>query len=409
MKNPQQSLVSNTSPRSPFRVLYDGMIFQRQAAGGINRYFQSLIGNLPERVLPMITLSKTRQRNFPKHENLEMFIRQFELPRPFRKVGRAVQAVRFRAVESRIAPDLVHATYYDMLGEASRSVRSAPLIVTVHDMTHEKLPALLDRHGKHAAMKRIAIESAEAIICVSKNTRDDLLEYYPHLKTKISVIHHATHLGEVRPDNSAIKIEQPSFLYVGSRTSYKNFDRLLLAMQQIIAKFTNTKLQVVGSNFTSLEQHKLQEMGLAEAVVNHGLVSDSQLAALYRGCVALVYPSLYEGFGLPLIEAMACSSPVIAANCSSIPEVVGDAGILFDPHSTQSLVNSMTEALSDKSLCRDLIDAGKLRCKQFSWSRAAEETSKVYERAMATSRIRIGNRFECIPENVFSNVAAFGS
>lgn len=396
---------------SPCRVLYDGMIFQRQAAGGINRYFESLIGHLPEHVQPMITTSTTRQQNFPEHNNLELYLRQFELPRPFRKVGRAVQAVRFRAVESQVAPDLVHATYYDMLGDSIRNVRSAPLVVTVHDMTHEKLPDLIDRHGKHAAMKRRAIEQADAIICVSRNTRKDLLEIYPHLKTRISVIHHATHLGDVEPlvSSDSHGDDRPSFLYVGSRTSYKNFDRLLLAMQQIVATHPDAQLRTVGSPFTRSEQQKLEAMGLADCVINHGLVSDSELSSLYRSSVALVYPSLYEGFGLPLIEAMSCDTAVIASDCSSIPEVVGEAGMLFNPHSTDSLVRCMNELLNDPNARADLITAGQQRRSQFSWNRAAEETLSVYERVMATSRIRIGSQFECLPDTLFSGAASFST
>ena len=225
-------------------IMYDGMIFQRQAAGGINRYFEKLIGKLPDSVKPSMALTQIRSNNFPSHPNLRLHLRQFGLPKPFRKLGRAILANRFKRVQPESCPDLVHATYYDSLTGCEKA-GGPPLVITVHDMTHELFPGLLDRHGRHAAMKKRAIERADAIICVSHRTREDLLNHFPACESKTSVIYHATELGQLKPENWQPKSDRPYFLYVGSRATYKNFDRLLKSLQRVVAKTPEIQLRTV--------------------------------------------------------------------------------------------------------------------------------------------------------------------
>jgi glycosyltransferase involved in cell wall biosynthesis len=370
------------------RILYDGMIYQRQAAGGINRYFEKLIGNLPSNITPIMTSSKMRMTNFPQNAKLQMHLKRFQLPRPFRKLGRAVQAARFDAVSRALKPDLVHATYYDTLGKIEKSKNGPPLVVTVHDMTHEKFPRLLDRRGKHAAIKKRAIGRADAIICVSHRTRDDLLERFPECESHTCVIYHATELGQLAPGNWRPQSDRPYFLFVGSRSSYKNFDRLLRAFQVVTAKHPEVQLRTVGSQFSKQERERIASLGLEDHVLSEGLVGDQRLAQIYRSGVALVYPSLYEGFGLPLLEAMSCGTPVMAANCSCIPEVVQDAALLFDPYSETELVAGLLSLLNDAQQRETLVEKGKIRCKDFSWSKASMQTVGVYQSLLAHEPIK---------------------
>ncbi len=386
----QKSTMSGTDPM--LKVLYDGMIFHRQVAGGINRYFEKLIDHLPDNVEPSITLSKCPPNNFPNSERLRLFVRRFHLPKPFQRVSSAIRATRFESVRKDLAPDLIHATYYDTLGGFNKVRNGTPYVVTVHDMTHEKFPHLLDRRGKHAELKKRAIQRADAIICVSQNTKNDLLELFPECESRIQVIYHATELGEVVPDDWKPETDRPYILYVGSRSRYKNFGGLLRALRMVVSRNPELQLRAVGREFSKNERQQISELGLTSHVLNHGIVDDRRLARLYRGSRCFVYPSLYEGFGLPLLEAMSCGTPVLAANSSCIPEVVGDAALLFDPRSNSDLADALTFLLDNPCLRAQLIAEGRLRCREFSWAKAADQTLKVYKTALSASRIRIGHR-----------------
>ena len=383
---------TNSTSRPSLKVLYDGMIYQRQRAGGINRYFEKIIDHLPANIAPEITLTNAPVTNFPKNQRLNQHIKSFHLPRPFRKVSRIIRSARFEALGMELAPDLVHATYYDTLAGYENFESGPPLVVTVHDMTHEKFPQLLDRRGHHAALKRRAIRRADSIICVSKRTRDDLLERYPECANKTRVIYHATCLGTVEPDNWIAEDDRPYILFVGSRAGYKNFDGLLNAFRKVIARIPDVQLRAVGSQFSDREQIKLKKLGLADHVIAHGLVSDSRLASMYRNSQLLVYPSLYEGFGLPLLEAMSCGTPVLAANTSCIPEVVQDAAMLFDPYASDDFIEAICYLLKNSCVCKQLVKDGYKRCQQFSWAEAADRTVSVYQTALAAAKIRVGNR-----------------
>ncbi len=162
--------------------------------------------------------------------------------------------------------------------------------------------------------------------------------------------------------------------------TYKNFDQLLLAFSKIIDKpnFADLLLCVVGSPFNDQEKERLESLNLSTNVVHYGRATDGQLAKLYNCSIAFVYPSLYEGFGIPPLEAMACGTVVIGANVSSIPEVIGDAGLLFNPKSTDELVDQFLFVLENPIQRDNLIQKGKQQVKKFSWDKTAQETVAVY-------------------------------
>jgi len=374
----------DSSDQNPMRVLYDGKIFDRQKAGGINRYFEKLIDHLPEFVEPSMTLTRYPSQNFPQNEKLQRHIFNFAMPRPFRRISRSIQALHFESVRKAIQPDLLHMTYYDTLGGCENITDGTPLVLTVHDMIHELFPDLLDRRGKHAMMKKRAIDRADAIVCVSHKTRADLLDRFPECESRTAVVYHATDLGEIEPEDW--QPERPYFLYVGSRISYKNFDGLLDAFQKVVARKPDVQLRLVGPEFSRPEIARIGSLGLEGHILNHGVVDDYRLSCMYRKSVAFVYPSLYEGFGLPLLEAMSCETPVIASNTSSIPEVASDAALLFDPHSKTDLTEAILFLLDNPSLRQQMIQEGKNRCKFFSWKKSAAQTCDVYKFAAGADR-----------------------
>jgi glycosyltransferase involved in cell wall biosynthesis len=172
--------------------------------------------------------------------------------------------------------------------------------------------------------------------------------------------------------------ERPYFLFVGGRNSYKNFDGLLQAMSHAVTRFPDSVVCVVGAAFSAAEAAQIESLGLTGHMEHYGHADDRHLAKLYHRSLALIYPSRYEGFGIPPLEAMACETVVVGANVSSVPEVVGQAGLLFNPDSSE--LTDILLALLDGAVNReDLIQKGRQRAKDFSWDKTAAQTVTVYQ------------------------------
>lgn len=359
------------------QILYDGYIYEQQTAGGINRYFANLISRLPETALPTISTCQPRNLNYPNHPNLKTFFYQ----RFGFKPGRFcywLEKYYFQAVAHCNRFNIVHPTYYSLLSRQELNQSKYPVVLTVHDMIHELFASQIDPDGKQAEIKKKAILSAQAIICVSENTKRDLLARYSLPEEIVTVTHLASEIDASMSYGTETVPSQPYYLYVGGRGTYKNFDRLLSAFSQTISKHPEIKLCVVSSAFDSKEQQRISELQLEQSIEHYGYVSDRHLAKLYRCSIAFVYPSLYEGFGIPPLEAMSCGTPVIASNTSSIPEVVGNAGILFNPESSDDLADILLSVL-DNPLERDrLIDKGYNKSKLFCWNQTVAQTMGVY-------------------------------
>jgi len=357
------------------RVLYDGFIYAAQASGGINRYFANIIKHLPPDFVPILTTKKNRTLNYPEHPALKIY--KFPVFRPGR-ISVPLGKFYFRAVDKFARPDVIHPTYYSKLTGEKISFRRCPLVITVHDMIHEIFSDTMDPYGVIAREKKEAILGSDVVICVSESTKADLLNIINIPSERITVIHHASEIDAAISYGDEAVPDQPYFLYVGSRAHYKNFDGLCRALATIIESRPDIMLCVVGSPFNSKELKLIGELGLSSVIENYGEVTDGQLAKLYRGSVAFVYPSLYEGFGIPPLEAMACGTAVIAANCSSIPEVVGDAAVLFEPSETDGLTEALFFVLNHPAKRSLFISKGYERAKNFSWKKTATQTVQVY-------------------------------
>jgi glycosyltransferase involved in cell wall biosynthesis len=359
------------------RILYDGQIYAMQTAGGINRYFANIISRLPESYNPTLTaIHQSYKLNYPVHPMLEVY--KYKRFRPNR-LSSKIEKKYFRYLSGVKKFDIAHPTYYSLLTQKDIKEYSHPVVITVYDMIHELFAAEIEPEGYTIEAKRKAILAAQAIICISENTKKDLLKLYPMVEDKISVTYLASEMDASLSHGAELVPSRPYYLYVGSRTSsYKNFDGLLLAFSKAVSVNPEIALCVVGSSFNSAELNLIDELKLTEHIEHYGYASDSHIAKLYRCSVAFVYPSLYEGFGIPPLEAMACGTVVIASNSSSIPEVVGDAGILFEPKATGDLADILLSLL-DNSQERDrLIAKGYQRAKMFSLDKTVSQTLDVY-------------------------------
>jgi glycosyltransferase involved in cell wall biosynthesis len=358
-------------------ILYDGQIYKMQAAGGVNRYFSNLISRLPKSFFPTLTTCKNRVINYPVHPNLKVFNYPELQPRC---ISYRLEKYYFRTVTSINHFNIAHPTYYSLLTKQKVSKYRCPVVLTVHDMIHELFSKEMDPKGHAAEAKRKAILAAQAIICVSENTKKDLLERYSLPGKKVMVAYHASEIDASMSYGSEPIPSRPYYLYVGKRGNYKNFSGLLYAFAKAVSVQPGIALCVVGSPFTETEEKLITDLNLATHIEHYSYANDRHLAKLYRCSVAFVYPSLYEGFGIPLLEAMSCGTVVVASNCSSIPEVVGDAGLLFDPKSTDDMADILLFLLNNPIERDRLIAKGYQRAAAFSWDKTVAQTIDVYRK-----------------------------
>lgn len=360
-------------------ILYDGMIFSMQTAGGINRYFANIISHLPEGCIPTLTTKRDLGVNVPAHPQLE--IKRYHSFRPHR-LTRRLETPYLRSLEWGNSYDLAHPTYYSLLTEQGFERYRCPVVVTVYDMIHELFPEDFQqlRTEKYVSeQKKQAVHRADAILCISENTKQDLIRLYPTVEDKIVVTYLATGMNMGMTQGEGPVPERPYFLFVGGRNLYKNFDGFLSALRQSALRYPDVLACVVGAAFTEAEAAQIETLGLTGHFKHYGHTDDRHLAKLYNRSLALIYPSRYEGFGIPPLEAMACETVVVGANVSSVPEVVGDAGLLFDPDSRE-LTDIMLALLAGSVDRAGLIQRGRQRAQKFRWDKTAAQTVEVYQK-----------------------------
>jgi glycosyltransferase involved in cell wall biosynthesis len=362
------------------RVLLDGVVYQQQRAGGISRCFNEVMPRIADTcndIVVLLHLPPLCHADLPAARRLRI-IKDIRL-RPGRFFNRPMRRLsQWRARLHR--PDVFHSTYY------TRPYWQGPrTVVTVHDFVDEHLPALFSNFDfqRH---KRAVIEQADAVIAVSDSTRRDILRFTDTDADKVTVVHHApsgvfADTGGVDPDAFADRrsIQKPYWLYVGDRVHYKNFGTLLRAFVRV-ADETGGSLVLLGGNTGELaawQQDLVIREGLEQRVHQFGYLPDVELCRAYAGAAAFVFPSLAEGFGIPLLEAMACRTPVLASDIPVFHEVAEDAALFFDPHDETAVAAALTQSL-EPSVRRDLVNAGQRRVKGFSWDTAAEQIADIY-------------------------------
>ncbi|MBD2654460.1 glycosyltransferase family 4 protein [Synechocystis sp. FACHB-383] len=363
------------------KIFYDGEIYGHQRNGGISRYFDNIINRLPSNFTPILTSIRSSKEPHPHHPNLELF--------SYKRFGFKpgclsyyLEPYYFKSIEFLSNYQIYHPTYYSLLTREVIRKRNVPIVITVYDMIHEVFAETLSSQDQTIKLKRHAILAADIILCISESTKLDLLERYPSVENKVRVTHLATDFNDALGYGDEPIPGKPFFVYVGGRGGYKNFSFLLSAFKKVVFKNPELYLCVVGSVFTDSEQRQIAELKLDNYILNLNNISDTYLAKLYRHSIAFVYPSQYEGFGIPPLEAMICNTPVIASNTSSIPEVVGDAGLLFNPNSIDELVDNLLLVI-DHPLTRDaIVLKGQERLKLFSWDKTLKKTLLAYEDAL---------------------------
>lgn len=284
--------------------------------------------------------------------------------------------------------DVYHGTSYQLWAQGK-----AGSVVSIHDLALMRFPEfskrLLGEHWSNYKTRK-TLQQATKVIVGSQNTANDILEFYQIPVEKIRVIYYG--VGEeffFCPDADLRKsvrarLTIPSgdyILYVGGSDPRKNLDRLLEAFSILLRKVQPITLVVTGGMGRRGEEiyQRISNLNLERNVVLTGHLPAQDLRLLYSGARLFVYPSLYEGFGIPVLEAMASGVPVITSNTSSLPEVAGDAAYLIDPYDVPALTDAIEKVLQDENLARSLQAKGLQRAKAFSWERTARQTLEVYK------------------------------
>lgn len=276
-------------------------------------------------------------------------------------------------------PDILHQTYYNFspssFGEKAR-------IITVYDMIHELHPESFLSGDRTSGLKLKAINQADHIICISETTRLDLMNITGIDGAKVSCIYLGTDKCTIKYPYPTLKgrVNRPYLLYVGARAGYKNFKQLINAYSSSSMISNDFDLIVVGGGgFSREELEKISSLKGLKGRILKVDIGASGLNALYQHASAFIYPSLYEGFGLPPLEAMANGCPVISSDRGSLKEIIGEAAEFFDPTSIMSMRSAMEAVLYSPERSRELVNSGFFKANEYTWRRCAQETFNLYE------------------------------
>jgi glycosyltransferase involved in cell wall biosynthesis len=261
-----------------------------------------------------------------------------------------------------------------------------PAVVMVHDVIPLRFPRLtspLTHYFRYYVPQ--VLQQARHIVCNSQATAQDLVDFYPIAAAKITPIPLAHDAAHFRPCQAEQATKRPYFFYVGRHDPYKNLHRLINAFAAL-PHSQDYELWIAGSadpRFTPDLKARANELGLTDRVRFLDYVAYDQLPVLLSQAMAMVYPSLWEGFGFPVLEAMACGAPVITSNLSSLPEVAGDAALLVDPFNEAALTAAMHQIATDPQTRTQLQTAGLARASQFSWAKTGRATSRILQQFLS--------------------------
>jgi len=349
-----------------------------QDYGGISRYFASLsnfLGGSSDFEHRLRVLFSRNAYLSGQHSILPKSLGDFLLKdySSYNKYNRRF----FKAITASNRFDVFHPTYYHPY---FLKLVKKPIVVTVHDMIHELYPSFFP-NDRTSQNKREVLARADHIIAISETTKNDLKSIFNISEEKISVVHHGYFepllLGKLR--KGALRLPARYLLFVGSRAAYKNFSKMAEAIAPII--HNDPDLSVVcagGGRFSVGETEQLQKLGLATKFIQLN-VEEQDMPALYQNALLFIFPSLYEGFGLPILEAFHNVCPIAISHTPSFKEVAGPAAAYFDPLDLNSIYQTVQELVENSALRKPLTNAGKVRLRNFRSATCMEKTASIYK------------------------------
>ncbi|HEY0904784.1 MAG TPA: glycosyltransferase family 1 protein [Marmoricola sp.] len=359
------------------RVEFDGSAFVLHRRSGISRYFAELIAAYDAD--PRLGVEALTPYRYVTNVHVAGGVRDLRavpLPRQLRRdvLGR----LNRRASAHRTRPDVVHFPLYTP--SALAEVGTAKAVTTVYDFTVEVMPELFGDTAADLRNKQIFLERCDALACISETTRADLHRLHPRLDKPVVVTPLAvSEQFHSASDRRVRGIPEPYLLHVGNRAPHKNLDLLMRAFRELMPTHPDLHLVLSGAAAPG-EVEALRELGILERT-RLVKVSDRDLPSLYRRAAAFVFPSRYEGFGLPALEAMAAGCPAVVSSTPALVEVTADAALVVDPDDVDGLVATLEQVLADRACADRLVRSGRERAATFSWRRTAELTATAYDLA----------------------------
>jgi glycosyltransferase involved in cell wall biosynthesis len=360
------------------KVLYDHQVFSLQRYGGISRYFANLYHSYKQGgdIDPKLALLHSRNHYINEDRFAILPAAGNLLFRSDRKLYKANQFYSKWKLQKN-SFDIFHPTYYDtyFLDKLKK-----PFVLTVHDMIYELFPQFFEKTDKYLLYKTEIIKRADHIIAISQSTKSDIQEFFSIPDEKISVVHHGF-LNEANGgQHTVLPLEQPYVLFVGDRKTYKNFNRFAEALFPVMQK--NKDLCLVctgGGKFSTDENGLLEKYKMIDRCMQVS-ADNALLNQLYQKAELFVFPSLYEGFGFPLLEAFNAGCPVAASNTSCFKEVGGDAVLYFDPCNAEEMTATFDMLIRNKQLATNLAMTGKKQLQKFTMEKCAAETLAIYKK-----------------------------
>lgn len=387
------------------KILFDYQTFEEQKIGGISRYFHELISHFKnsDGVNPELSIKYTSNeylKNAPHFKNQILgdynFYNEFLYGINFKGKGKLLHLKNKLTGNDKINAnkklsiecikkghfDLFHPTdynsyYLDYIG-------NKPFVVTAYDMIHEIFPEHLSLNSPVSKNKKKIFEKASKIIAISENTKRDIVTIFNINENKIDVVYLANSLNKETFAGKQVELNNlPNnyLLFVGSRLTYKNFYFFITSIVPLLEKDPALHVVCTGIPFNKNELAFFHRLGI-EKQLHQYYVNDVQLAYLYNHALAFIFPSLYEGFGIPVLEAFACECPALLSNTSSLPEIGGDAAAYFEPKDALSIRNAIASVIYNNDKRKQLIEKGIEQHKKFSWELTAKKTLEVYKKVI---------------------------
>ncbi len=358
------------------KVLFDYQIFSLQKYGGISRYFANLHYGINNSAGASSEIGVLFTNNaYIKSQNLFTTLLNQNIKNKSKRYKYNKWYCRYLVNQNKF--DVLHPTFYNPY--FLRYLKK-PFVLTVHDMINERFPQFYtsDPAAEH---KKELIKRADHIIAISEYTKKDMLEFYNINENKISVIHHGYQMrakdDRVVTDSKQAILHERYLLYVGDRYAYKNFLFFVDSITPLIKHYAIKLVCAGGKIFNDEELNTFKKLKITDDVIRVD-ADDEQLTRLYKNALAFVYPSLYEGFGLPVLEAFNNNCPVILSDATSLPEVAGEAAEYFNPCNKESISSAVENMINNTKKQNELKAAGTERLKLFRFEDCLKKTLQIY-------------------------------
>lgn len=363
------------------KILYDHQIFTQQQYGGISRYFYELIKRfegIENRCDVATSFSNNAYYNKDINGDLKEFLPKINF-RGKNRISRCINQSKSISIIRKSNFDIFHPTYYDPYFLKIKF--NKPFVVTFYDMIHEKFSDQFQDLKSDTLIyknKKRLLEESSKVIAISETTKQDIIQIFGLDSKKIEVVYLGSSLSISLTNHKRI-VDEDYILFVGNRDMYKNFIFFVTSIADLLV---NNNLKLIcagGGDFTTQESILLKSLNINDKVIFKKVINDDVLANYYEHALFFCFPSLYEGFGIPILEAFGCRCPILLSNGGSLPEIAGDAALYFDPTNKDSLLSNARKMLSDETLRIKLVEQGNARLNMFSWDKTYQDHINIYK------------------------------